>query len=131
MKVKLQHIWQLARISEGIIARGELSPIEEIKSGKFPPKRSYWLSKQLDAVSREIANLEQVRIGLIQQHGQKSETQIKIEPGSEAEKAFWDELTPLLEAEIEIPGERFSFEELEAISPNAIGALGFLFTENE
>lgn len=58
---------------------------------------------------------------------------IEIETGSPEEKGFWDELAPLLETEIEIPGERFSIEELgnAEFSGDAIDAVGFLFTENE
>ncbi len=136
MKTKLKHVWQLARITEAVEARGELSPIAEIKSARLPAKRSYLLNKQLDAIAKELLAIEQSRNNLVRKYGQEIDlgngaTQIKVEPGTQAEKDFWAELTPLLETEAEIPGEQFSIDELgnAELSGNALDALGFLFTE--
>lgn len=138
MNVKLQHLWRLARITEAVTERGELSPIDEIKSARLQAKRSYWLNKQIDAIAKESIALEQSRLDLFRKHGTETglgngQSRFELAPGSDAEKAFLAELTPLLEQEVEIPGERFNLDELGSaeLSPNAMDALGFLFTENE
>lgn len=138
MNIKLSSLWRLARITEAVTARGEISPIEEIKGARLQAKRSYWLSKQIDAIAKELAALEATRQGLVQQYGKgtilkNGQPGLEIEFNSDNWKAFWDELNPLLENEVEIPGERFSLDELgnAELSGNTMGALGFLFTENE
>lgn len=138
MKIKLESLWRLARITEALTARGELSPIEEIQSVRIQAMRSHFLNKQTEAINKEAGALEQSRQKLIQKYGKETVLKnglpgLEVEPNSDNWKAFWDELTPLLEQEVEIPGERFSLAELgeSKLSGNAEKALGFLFTENE
>lgn len=138
MKIKLESLWRLARITEAVTARGELPPIEEIQSVRIQAMRSHFLNKQIEAINKEAGALEQSRQKLIQKYGKETVLKnglpgLEVEPNSDNWKAFWDELTSLLEQEVEIPGERFSLAELgeSRLSGNAEKALGFLFTENE
>ena len=136
MKIKLQSLWNLARISEQIALRNEDSPLAQLMATRLTPLRRFTVNKQAQAIQNEMASLEAVRVEALREFGTEEimpdgQTILRVDLATESGKAFADKIQPLLDSEVEIPGEPFSLTELgdTLISGDALEALSFLFTE--
>ena len=86
-------------------------PLGNLMEQKFPVKVAYGLAKLANKLNDQLKIIDGVRNGLIKTYGEEKNGQIKVEIGSENFPKFVDELTELMNQEVEVVFEKVMLPE--------------------
>ena len=106
-------------------------PLQKLLGKEFPVKVSYGLAKLASKLNEEFQTIEKVRVGLIQRYGEADKDnpqQIRVDPEGDKYPKFVEELTELMNQEVEVVIEKVTLpSEVDGksiqIEPNVLIAL--------
>ena len=114
MKLKLHELLQIARGPENLINQGVnvAGPLQKLLYQDLPASAAFDLMPLTEAVEKEIKRFEEVKGKLFEKYGERKEESNMIEIKNENLKKFQDELTPVLEKEIDLPDVKIKSSQL-------------------